>query len=289
MRQPTRLLSIVAALAALAGAADAADLSTSALHPTPVGASGVVDAAFPATKTTFYVAVPTKPGTLLTQTGYEGRRGANKAVDVSLLGDDGRRVDGYWIHGEEAAEEKTRSFAIDATATRTVRLEVEGPPTAKFRIAFGGSAVADVTPDTVPPTGLSRSVFAPTPVAADGVVTGKLPGPEKRAIHYVSVPVQPGDLLTQISVRSRDGADKSLSFELLGTDGRGDQNYWVHGGAATEEKTRSFPIDASGQQVIRLILEGPETGTFTVELGGSAVAPQKAADAGAVTGGHAGL
>jgi hypothetical protein len=280
MRRSSIFASIVS-LVFLAGAASAAELSTSVMSPTPVGESGVVENAFPEGKKSFYVSVDVQPGDLLTQIGFEGRPGANKAVDLALLDKDGRRADSYWTHGETPAEEKTKSFPIDASGKQTLRIEVEGPPTAKFRVELGGSAIRNGGPKAGPPSGLSRSVFAPTPVAADGVITGTLPGPEKRAIYYVKLPVQPGNLLTQISVQSREGAGKSLSLELLQADARTGESYWVHGEAPTEEKTRSFPIDASGEQVIRLVTEGPETGSFKVEIGGSAVAPQKSADAGA--------
>jgi hypothetical protein len=236
----------------------------------------VVEGSFPEGKKSFYVSVDVKPGDLLTQIGFDGRPGAAKAVDLALLDGDGRTAESYWTHGEEPSEEKTRVFPIDASGKRTLRLEVEGPPTARFRVELGGSALANAAAKTAPAGGLSRSVFTPTPVASDGIIQGALPGPQKRSVYYVVLPVQPGDLLTQISVQSREGADKSLSFELLGMDARAGENYWVHGGAPTEEKTRSFAIDASGQQVIRLIVEGPETGTFKVELGGSAAAIQQA-------------
>jgi hypothetical protein len=243
-----------------------------------VGPSGVVEAAFPQGKTTYYVSADLAAGDLLTQIGFSGRPGAGKAVDLALLEPDGRRTDSYWAHGEEPAEEKTKTFAIDAGGKRTLRIEVEGPPTAKFRVELGGSAFASGTPKQAP-AGLSRSIFTPTPVGADGTISGSLPGPEKRAIYYLTIPLAPGDLLTQISIQSREGADKSLSFELLEKDGGRGESYWVHGQAASEEKTRSFPIDAGGSQLIRLVAEGPETGTFKVEMGGSASAPERTASA----------
>lgn len=284
----SRWVAIVGAIAgwtiASTGMAGA-ELSTSVMSPTPVGASGVVEAAFPQGKTSFYLSVDVEAGDLLTQIGFQGRAGARKAVDLALLEPDGRRADSYWTHGETTAEEKTKSFPIDASGKRTLRVEVEGPPTAHFRIELGGSALANAQPKPAPDGALSRSVFTPTAVAADGIVQGTLPGPEKRATYYVAVPVQPGDLLTQISVQGREGAAKSLSFELLQTDARSGESYWVHGEAPTEEKTRSFPIDASGRQVIRLVVEGPETGSFKVELGGSAVVAQKDAAGTAATAG----
>lgn len=276
-----RGLAAAALGAALGGVALAEGLSTSVTSPSPIGPSGVIESSFPGGKTSYYLSVDLAAGDLLTQIGFEGRPGARKAVDLALLDADGRRADSYWAHGEDAAEEKTKSFAIDASGKRTLRIEVEGPPTARFRVELGGSALANAAPKPAPAGGLSRSVFAPSPVGPDGVVHGALPGPEKRSIYYLAVPVKPGELLTQISVQSREGAGKSLSFELLQADARGGENYWVHGEAAAEEKTRSFPIDASGTQLIRLVVEGPETGTFKVEMGGSAVAPAQTAEAGA--------
>jgi hypothetical protein len=281
----SRWAAIVGSTIALTSLAQA-ELSTSVMSPTPVGPSGVVEAAFPEGKTSFYLSVDVEAGDLLTQIGFQGRPGARKAVDLALLEPDGRRADSYWTHGEEPAEEKTKSFAIDASGKRTLRIEVEGPPTARFRVELGGSALAKAEPKPAPEGALSRSVFTPTAVAADGIVQGTLPGPEKRAIYYVAVPVQPGDLLTQISVQSREGAAKSLSFELLQKDARSGESYWVHGEAPSEEKTRSFPIDASGRQVIRLVVEGPETGSFKVEVGGTAVVAQQPATGTTATAGR---
>jgi hypothetical protein len=280
----SRWVAIAGWTIALAGLARA-ELSTSVMNPTPVGASGVVEGAFPEGKTSFYLSVDVQAGELLTQIGFDGRPGARKAVDLALLESDGRRADSYWTHGEDAAEEKTKSFSIDASGKRTLRVEVEGPPTARFRVEVGGSALPNAAPKAGPEGALSRSVFTPTAIAADGVVQGTLPGPDKRAVYYVAVPVKPGDLLTQISVQSREGANKSLSFELLQADARSGESYWVHGEAPTEEKTRSFPIDASGRQVIRLVVEGPETGSFKVELGGSAVVAQQPVGGAATTAG----
>ena len=258
-----------------AGSASAAGLSTSALNPTAVAPSGVVEGAFPDGKSTYFATVDLAAGELLTQIGFDGRRGARKSVELALLGPDGRVAGSYWTHGEEESEEKTRSFPIDAAGRQTIRIEVEGPPTASFRVEFGGSALAGGTPKPASAAGtLSRSIFDPTPIPADGMVTGALPGAGRRAIHYVVADVKKGELLTQISATSREGADKSLTFELLEGDASGGEQYWVHGSAPTEEKTRSFPIDRDGKQIIRIVTEGPETGTFKIELGGTAIAQQ---------------
>ena len=274
-----RSLTVLIVALGIGGSAAAGDLSTSALRPTALGPTGVVEASFPeGGKTTFYVVADVKPGDLLAQIGFEGRRGAQKAVDMAVLDGNGRSTGSFWVHGEETAEEKTRSFPIDATGKQVVRLEVEGPPTARFRVEIGGTALAGAVPKPAPQTGqLSRSIFTPTTVGPDGVVSGPLPGADRRATYYLALDVKKGELLSQISVQSRAGAGKSLDFALLGEDGAAKETYWVHGEGATEENTRSFPIDSDGRRIVRLVVEGPETATFKVELGGSAVAARSVA------------
>jgi hypothetical protein len=263
----------------IATAVHAAPLSTSAVNPSPVDPSGVIEGAFPESgKTAYYAVADVKAGELLTQMGFEGRQGVRKSVDVSLLDASGRSAAGAWVHGEDAAEEKIRSFPIDASGKQIVRIEVEGPPTARFRVELGGSALVGAAPKPAPAAGqLSRSIFAPTALGADGVISGALPGPERKATYYVAVDVRKGDLLSQISLAGREGASKSLDFSLLGEDGGAAQTYWVHGEGASEEKTRSFPIDRDGRRIVKLVVQGPETASFKVELGGTALPPATAA------------
>jgi len=269
------------ALAALAASAQAAELSTSALHPTSVDASGVIAGGFPASKTAYYFTVDVKPGELLTQIAFDGRPGANKSIDFALLNAEGRSAATYWTHGEGVADERTRSFPIDASGTQAFRVELEGPPTAQYRIELGGSALANASP-AVAASVPSRSLRAPTPVPADGVISGALPGTDKQATFYFVVDVKAGDMLSQITAQSREGADKSLSLELLREDASGGESYWVHGSGPVEEKTRSFPIDKGGKQIIRLVVSGPESGSFKVELGGTAIAQRGLASASAM-------
>ena len=254
--------------------AGADTLSTSVLQPTPLASSGVVEAAFPESgKATYYVSFDAQAGDLLTQIGYSGRPGAQKSIDLAVLDADAHARENYWCQGTEPADDSTRSFAIDRSGKQVLRLEVEGPPTARFRVEVGGSAAAALAPKSGPGEGaLSRSVFTPTPLDASGSVTGKLPGPDRKEIYYVALDVQPGDLLTQISVTSREGADKSLDLKLLQPNARVGEQYWVLGSSATEEKTRSFAIDSTRRQIVKLVVSGPETGTFKAELGGSALA-----------------
>lgn len=277
-----RFSAVLGLILAAASTAYAGALSTSILNPTALDASGVVDAAFPEGKTAYYVAADVKPGDLMAQISFDGRQGAQKAIDLALLDANARSSGSFWLQGQDAGEEKTRRFAIDSSGKQIVRLEVEGPPTARFRVELGGSALANAAPKAAPAAGqLSRSIFQPTPLANSGVVSGALPGDDKRVTYYVAVDVQKGDLLTQISVASRQGADKSLDFSLLGDDGAPADTYWVHGEGSAEEKTRSFPIDSAGKRIVKLAVQGPASGTFKVELGGTAVAERPPATDGA--------
>lgn len=115
----------------IGGSAAAGDLSTSALRPTPLGPTGVV--------------AGVKPGDLPARIGFEGRRGAQKAVDMALLYGDGRSTGSFWVHGQETGEENTRSFPIDSDGRRIVKVVVEGPEGAIFKVELGGSAATDKT------------------------------------------------------------------------------------------------------------------------------------------------
>src|SRR5215831_5448863 len=114
----------------------------------------------------------------------------------------------------------------------------------------------------------STSIMHPSAVPPNGVVAGSFAGSETR--YYFALDAQPGDLLTQISVSGRAGAQKELQLELLDSSARARDSYWVHGSSASEQATRSFAIDAAGRQVLRVVVKGPENGQFCIELGGKA-------------------
>lgn len=116
----------------------------------------------------------------------------------------------------------------------------------------------------------STSIMKPTPVGANGVISASFPGGGQKGSYYFSVHVQKGELLTQISFDGREGANKQVELALLNSSARVEDSYWIHGSDAVEEATRSFPIDSAGKRVLRLTVQGPETGGFRVELGGSA-------------------
>jgi outer membrane protein OmpA-like peptidoglycan-associated protein len=115
----------------------------------------------------------------------------------------------------------------------------------------------------------STSVMRPSPVPQNGVIAGSFPAGEAR--YYFVADVQPGDLMTQMSFSGREGAGKEVELELLDASAKVRDRYWVHGSEASAQSTRGFPIDASGRQVFRLRVKGPETGRFCLEMGGKAL------------------
>jgi outer membrane protein OmpA-like peptidoglycan-associated protein len=117
----------------------------------------------------------------------------------------------------------------------------------------------------------STSIMRPTPVAANGVIRGSLP--KAKTSYYFSIDANSGDLLTQLSLRGTQGADQQLELAVLDRSARAQDSYWVYGGEAGNEATRSFPIDGTGRRVLRVTVQGPETGNFCVLLGGSAFSP----------------
>ncbi|MBM4257275.1 MAG: OmpA family protein [Deltaproteobacteria bacterium] len=262
----------VAAMVIVSASWAQAGFSTSIIKPTPVGANGVISDAFPAAETTYYFTVDAQPGTLLTQISYQGREGADQALEFALLNESGKKGEWYWIHGSGAVEEATRSFPIDKKGRQVVSLTVKGPETGGFRVELGGSALnGTVTNAQQVHNGLSRSIFTPTPVAETGVIAGALPGTNTKATYYFVIRPKAGDLLTQISYKGRKGARKELTLQLLDTDARGADWYWIHGSDPQEESTRSFPIDNSGEKLLRVTVQGPESDRFCVLLGGTAL------------------
>jgi hypothetical protein len=126
----------------------------------------------------------------------------------------------------------------------------------------------------------STSALNPTPVPATGVITGAYPAGTE-ATYYFVVDLKAGELASQISFMGRPNRDKKLEFDLLNSSGRAVGSHFVMGTLdANGEQVRNLPIDAKGRYTIRLKLTGPETTTFRVELGGSALADRKQAAAG---------
>jgi hypothetical protein len=126
----------------------------------------------------------------------------------------------------------------------------------------------------------STSALNPTPVPATGVITGAYPAGTE-ATYYFVVDLKAGELASQISFMGRPNRDKKLEFDLLNSSGRAVGSHFIMGTLdANGEQVRNLAVDAKGRYTIRLKLTGPETTTFRVELGGSALADRKQAAAG---------
>jgi len=117
----------------------------------------------------------------------------------------------------------------------------------------------------------STSAANPTAVPANGVIEGNYPAGQSDTNYYFAVDLKAGQLASQISLHG--GAQyKSLDFNLLDGSGRRIDAYYITAGANdNNEATRVFPIDASGKYLVRLTAKGPETTSFRVALGGSAL------------------
>jgi len=268
---------LAAGLIAASTAAHAETFSTSATSPTTVPATGLITGNYPAGQadSSYYFAVNLKAGELATQISIGG--GAQyKSLDFGLLDGSGRRIDAYFITaGANDNSEATRVFPIDSSGKYLVKLTTKGPETTSFRVALGGSALPNRQALPAEPAGASRSFLAPTPVAANGVISGAFPGGEGYSYYYFAADLKAGSLLTQISVAGREGALKWISLTLLDDKGRPDKSYFMSRVEANADATRSFPIDRSGRHVLRLTVEGAETTKYKVELGGDALAAVK--------------
>ena len=124
--------------------AQAAEFSTSVLKPTPLGPEGSIGAAFPQDggKIAYYFSADVQEGELLTQIFFTGQVGGEKRVELALLDVNANLMTAYWIQGVEAQRDAIRSFRIEEPGRQLLRVTVAGPETDKFRLEFGGSALA---------------------------------------------------------------------------------------------------------------------------------------------------
>lgn len=122
----------------------------------------------------------------------------------------------------------------------------------------------------------STSALNPTPVDSIGIITGSFPTGGGRETYYFSVPLHKGDLLTQISFTGRANVDKKLELTLLDTEQHSQGSYYIYAGLdSNQEKAHLFPIDSTNQYLIQVTVDGPESTSFRVELGGSAVGSER--------------
>ncbi len=126
--------------------------------------------------------------------------------------------------------------------------------------------------------GFSTSAISPTPVAPSGLISGNYPASDAETSYYFAIDLKAGELATQMSFLGRPGRDKSLELDLKDPKGKLVSYYNIMTGLdANQEAARVFAVDSSGRYLLVLKTKGPETTSFQVELGGSAVANRQAA------------
>ena len=270
----------ILAVLAIISTARADGFSTSAVNPAMVPPTGIIAGNFPPgeAETSYYFALDLKPGELATQSALLGRPGRDKSLEFDLKDPKGKLVSYYSImNGLDANQEATKVFPVDSSGRYMVVLKTKGPETTSFQVALGGSALPNRQPVAAEAAPFSRSYLAPTPLPNDGVISGTAPGGEKKTTYYYfATDLKPGDLLTQISFAGRPNAPKMLEFALLDAQARAGANsgYYIMGDLdANNEKTRAFPVDSSGQYIVRIGVSGVEGTKYKIELGGSAFQP----------------
>jgi len=126
--------------------------------------------------------------------------------------------------------------------------------------------------------GFSTSAISPTPVAPSGLISGNYPASDAETSYYFAIDLKAGELATQMSFLGRPGRDKSLELDLKDPKGKLLSYYNIMTGLdANQEAARVFPVDSSGRYLVVLKTKGPETTSFQVEFGGSAVPNRQAA------------
>jgi len=253
-------------------AAHAEDFSTSVLNPAALPTNGVVAGNYPTGggQANYYFAVDLKPGALASQISAQGG-GKYKTLTLALLDGAGAKLDSYYITASDDGREATHVFSIDSGGRYIVRVTPEGPEASAFRVALGGSALPDRQAAETG-SGNSKSFLDPTPIPADGVVSGKFPGGAASSYYYFAGDLKAGQLMTQITLTGRPGAMKWASLELLNDQGRVDQEYHLSRTDASADATKNFAIDRSGRHVLRLTVQGVETNAYKIEFGGDALA-----------------
>ncbi len=116
---------------------------------------------------------------------------------------------------------------------------------------------------------LSTSIMRPS--VSTGAISGNLPGASGPRSYYVALDLAPGDLLTQLLIAGREKGERRLTLELLDASGAVASSTFLRAASsAKDETTKSFPIDSTGRRILRVTVEGEETGAFCVLMGGSA-------------------
>lgn len=139
-------------------------------------------------------------------------------------------------------------------------------------LLIGASVIASAVADTPPPAP-SSSALHPTPVdLSTGRMEGRaIPGATAASFYY-GVHLEPGELLTELRFEGRANTDKSIDLDLLNDSLAARDHLTVLATrAGMQEGTKSFPIDAAGEYVIRLTFNGSDFTHYCVLLAGTAI------------------
>src|ERR1700681_2917127 len=104
----------------------------------------------------------------------------------------------------------------------------------------------------------STSALTPSPLPANGVISGSYPQGGTETTYYFSAALKAGDLATQISFMGRPGRDESLEIALVDPSGKRVGSHYILGSLdVNQEQARVLPIDATGRHMIRVTTKGP--------------------------------
>ena len=120
----------------------------------------------------------------------------------------------------------------------------------------------------------STSVRTPTPLGPEGSIGGSFPRSEGRTAYYFFADLRKGELLTQIFFNGQLGKEKRVEFALLDENASLLSAFWIQGIETQRDAIRSFPVERTGRQLLRVTVSGPETDRFRLEFGGSALLAQ---------------
>ena len=150
---------------------------------------------------------------------------------------------------------------------------MRGPETASFKVDLGGSSLADKITAQAPATsGYSTSFIAPSPLPANGVVSGTIPASRgSLTSYYFAGPLNGGKLISQIGTTGSGSTPDMIELSLLKDDGTCVDSYYTKSFEKHHEATKTINVDNGGTYVLKLSVQGAETTTFKAEIGGNAL------------------
>jgi outer membrane protein OmpA-like peptidoglycan-associated protein len=147
------------------------EYSTSILQPSAAD-SGLTAGKLPGGTAVkyYYLSADLTAGSLMTQLQITGRPHGERRLTLELLGPDARVAESTFVRaGFGAKDESTKTFAIDASGRRFMRLIVEGDAPGNFCLLMGGTALPGGGAQDCPANAAAAappppSVTAPPPV-----------------------------------------------------------------------------------------------------------------------------